>query len=159
MVRNLLGENGPGELLEIEEGGGRGEDGGDEVLQEAIRARLMEQAVARRLEASHTLMDRLGRGEAVATGVKDVADAFVRGQVDTLLLDPAEAAELKLSPADHPGLALGSVTIDEPVRADLGLVAAATLTGARVTVSPSGTLGGVPVAALLRWDQPAEGTS
>ena len=159
MVRNLLGENGPGELLEIEEGGGRGEDGGDEVLQEAIRARLMEQAVTRRLEASHTLMDRLGRGEAVATGVKDVADAFVRGQVDTLLLDPAEAAELKLSPADHPGLVLGSVTIDEPVRADLGLVAAATLTGARVAVSPSGTLGGVPVAALLRWDQPAEGTN
>jgi hypothetical protein len=159
MVRNQIGDSGPAEVLDIEEGGGRSEDGGDEALQEAARARLLEHAVAHRLQISTELMERLGRNDSVATGVKDVADAFVRGQVDTLLLDPAEASEEKLSPADHPGLVLGSATVDEPVRADLGLIAAATLTGARVTVTPSSTLGGTPVAALLRWNQPAEGTS
>jgi hypothetical protein len=155
MVRELLGDSGPAELLDIEEGGGRTEDGGDEALQEAIRQRLAEHAVAHRLEVSHELKDRLGRDHAVATGVRDVADAFVRGQVDTLLLDLSEAAELELDAANHPGLVLGSGTVEEPLRADLALVAAAALTSADVTIAPSGALGGVPVAALLRWDQPA----
>ena len=159
MVRTQLGDSGPAEVLDVEEGGGRSEDGGDEALQEAVRARLMEHTVARRLEVSHELKDRLGRNASVATGVKDVADAFVRGQVDTLLLDPSEASEEKLSPADHPGLVLGSATVEGPVRADLGLVAAATLTGAKVAISPRRTIGGTPVAALLRWDQPAQGTT
>jgi hypothetical protein len=158
MVRELLGDSGPAELLEIEEGGGRSEDGGDEVLQEAVRERLAEHAVAHRLEIGNDLKDRLGRDHAVATGVRDVADAFVRGQVDTLLLDPSAAAELQLDPGNHPGLVLGSGTVDEPVRADLALVAAAAMTSAEVTVVPSAGLGGIPVAALLRWDQPAEGT-
>lgn len=159
MVRNLMGESGPAALVEIDEGGGRSADGGGEALQEAIRERLMERAVQRRVEVSHELKDRLGRNDAVATGINDVADAFVRGQVDTLLLDPVEAANEKLSPGDHPGLVIGSGIIDEPVRADLALIAAATLTGAQVSISPRSTLGGTPVAALLRWDQPAEGTS
>ena len=38
------------------------------------------------------------------------------------------------------------------------LVAAAAMTSADVTIAPSEAIGGVPVAALLRWDQPAEGT-
>jgi hypothetical protein len=158
MVRELLGDSGPGELLDIEEGGGRSEDGGDEVLQEAVRERLAEHAVAHRLEVNRELEDRLGRDHAVATGVRDVADAFVRGQVDTLLIDPSEAARLELDPANHPGLVLGSGPVDAPVRADLALVAAAAMTSAEVTIAPSETIGGVPVAALLRWDQPAEGT-
>ena len=158
MVRELLGDSGPAELLEIEEGGGRSEDGGDEVLQEAVRERLAEHAVAHRLQVNRELEDRLGRDHAVATGVRDVADAFVRGQVDTLLLDPSEAAQLELDPANHPGLVLGGGTVEGPVRADLALVAAAAMTSAEVTVAPSEAIGGVPVAALLRWDQPAEGT-
>jgi len=158
MVRELLGDSGPAELLDIEEGGGRSEDGGEEALQEAIRERLAEQAVSQRLAVSHELKDRLGRDYAVATGVRDVADAFVRGQVETLLLDPSEAAGLELDPSSYPGLALGTGTIEEPVRADLALVAAAAMTSAEVSIAPSGAIGGVPVAALLRWDQPAEGT-
>jgi len=158
MVRELLGDSGPGELLDIDEGGGRSEDGGDEVLQEAVRERLAEHAVAHRLQVNRELEDRLGRDHAVATGVRDVADAFVRGQVDTLLLDPSEAAQLELDPANHPGLVLGGGTVEGPVRADLALVAAAAMTSAEVTVAPSEAIGGVPVAALLRWDQPAEGT-
>jgi hypothetical protein len=39
------------------------------------------------------------------------------------------------------------------VRADLALVAAAARTGAEVAVTRSSTVGGAPVAALLRWDQ------
>ena len=44
----------------------------------------------------------------MAIGVRDVADAFVRGQVDRLMLDPqAAAVSFTLRPSDHPGLALG----------------------------------------------------
>lgn len=64
-----------------------------------------------------------------------------------------------MSPADHPGLVLGSGSVDGPVRADLALVAAATMTSAQITITPRSTLGGAPAAALLRWDQPTEATS
>ena len=111
----------------------------------------------RRLSLHHELKDRLGQDRAVATGVRDVADAFVRGQVDTLLLDPQAAAELTLDPADHPGLVVGPGVPDGPLRADQALVAAAVLTGAQVAVAPRAVLGGTPVAALLRWDQDAVG--
>lgn len=140
------------------EAGTRNEDGGDEALQQAIREALLRQVVERRVEVSHQLKDRLGRGSAVATGVKDVADAFVRGQVETLLLDPQAAAELTLDPAQHPGLTLGPGEPEAPLRADQALTTAAVLTGAAVSVAPRALLGGAPVAALLRWDQEAEGT-
>ena len=159
MLLKLLGDGGQFEVLEVEAGGGRSADGGDEAVQEAVRKQLAEHAVARRLEAAHTVKDRLGRDYAVASGVKDVADAFVRGQVDTLLLDPPRAAEEELDPSAHPGLALTSGVGQQPVRADLALVAAAALTGACVSVLPDAALAGTPVAALLRWDQHADGAS
>ena len=140
------------ELVELPTGT-RAADGGDEALAQAIREALLEHVVGRRLQLVHELRERTGRGEGAATGVKAVADAFVRGQVATLLIDPATAAEVDLDPADHPGLALGSV--DGPVRADLGLVAAAARTGADVWVVGRAALGGEPAAALLRWDQGA----
>ncbi|WP_433158395.1 Vms1/Ankzf1 family peptidyl-tRNA hydrolase [Kribbella sp. CA-247076] len=132
--------------------GGRSQDGGDEAQQQAIREALMEYSVARRLELVHRLKDRLGQDFAVATGVKDVAEAFVRGQVETLLLDPGAAAGFELVTRDHPGLDLGAVPDDESVRADQAMLAAAVRTGAGVTVLPRAALGGAPVAALLRWD-------
>ena len=134
------------------ESGNRADDGGEEATQQAIREALLEQSVARRLELAHQLKDRLGQESAVATGVRDVADTFVRGQVDTLLLDPAEAAEHELVQADHPGLVLGAVPADTRLRADRALLAAAALTSAEVALLPRGVLGGAPVAALLRWD-------
>jgi hypothetical protein len=140
------------------ESGTRAEDGGDEALQQAIREALLAQTVERRLALSHELKDRLGQDNAVATGVHDVADAFVRGQVDTLLLDPRRAAELTLDVSQHPGLAVSTEPPSGPVRADQALVAAAVLTGAAVSVAPSGILGGAPVAALLRWNQDAVGS-
>jgi Bacterial archaeo-eukaryotic release factor family 2 len=151
-------EGAPADVVQLESGS-RAQDGGDEALRRAVREVLMDHVVSRRLERARELKDRLGRGEAVATGVRDVADAFVRGQVETLLLDPQPAAELTVTPQDHPGLSLGAAQVDEPVRADQALVALAALTGAEVALSPRAALGGSPVAALLRWHQSAEGTS
>jgi hypothetical protein len=96
----------------------------------------------------------------VATGVHDIADAFVRGQVDTVLLDVQGAAELSLDPTEHPGLAVGPAQLEstEPLRADQALIAAAVATSADVEVAPRAALGGAPVAALLRWNQQAVGT-
>ena len=147
----------PATIVELESGT-RAEDGGDEAFQQAIRQALLDHVVEERLAMTHTLKDRLGRDDAVATGVHDIADAFVRGQVDTLLIDPQAAADLTLDPSDHPGLALGQPELAQPVRADQALIAAAVLTGADVRVGASATLGGAPVAALLRWNQDAVGT-
>jgi hypothetical protein len=133
--------------------GSRARDGGDDAFQQAVREVLHEQTVARRVALAHTIKDRLGRDDAAVTGVDDVAEALVRGQVETLLLDPTAAAGVTLDPAQHPGLSLGPTPVEQPVRADQALIAAAALTGADVAVSPSSTLGGAPVAALLRWDQ------
>ena len=94
----------------------------------------------------------------MAVGVQNVTGAFVRGQVHTLLLDPEAARGFEVRPAEYPGLVLGASTGDEPVRADLTVVTAACLTDADVVVSRASTLGGAPVAALLRWDQTAQGT-
>ncbi|MDN4161845.1 baeRF2 domain-containing protein [Nocardioides abyssi] len=156
MVREKLGST-QAEVVELSSGQ-RAEDGGDEALQQAIREALMEQVVQRRLGAVHELRERLGRGEAVASGIDDVADAFVRGQVDTLLLDPTRAAETELDPSRYEGLVLGDGVPQQPLRADQALVAAAVLTDAAVTVAPYQAMGGEPVAALLRWDQPTPGS-
>jgi len=147
----------PATVVEVASGT-RAADGGDEALQQAVREALMEHVVARRLEVVDRLRDRLGQDGAAAGSVKEVADAFVRGQVDTLLLDLDAAAEVQLDPADHPGLAFGSVVVDGPVRADLALVAAAVTTDADVRVVPRSALRGEPAGALLRWEQSANGT-
>jgi hypothetical protein len=116
--------------------------------------------VAQRLDVAHTLQDRLGRDEAVTTGTSGVLDAMVRGQVETLLLDPDRLSASTLRVPDHPGLSLGSVGApDAEVRADLALVAAATVTGADVAVAGAGVLRGTPVAALLRWDDSGQSAS
>ena len=148
----------PATVVELKTGS-RAEDGGDEALQQAIREALMDQVVQSRLALTHELRDRLGRDHAVATGTRDVTDAFVRGQVETLLLDPQPAAGLTLDLSEHPGLAVGAGELTGEVRADQALVAAAVITGADVAVSPQATLGGAPVAALLRWDQDAVGST
>lgn len=153
LVREALGDQ-PMDLVELDSGS-RGEDGGGEAMQQAVREALMDEVVARRLDLVNELRGRMGRGEAVATGVRDVADAFVQGQVETLLVDPAALADLSLDPAAHPGLPLGPSPVERPVRADLALMAAASHTDADVSVLPHGVMGGAPVTALLRWHQQA----
>jgi hypothetical protein len=140
-------------VVHLDSGGGRADDGGDEARGQAIREALMEYFVSRRLELVHRFKDRLGQGSGAATGVRDVMDAFVTGQVETLLIDPGGAAGFTVVLGDHPGLDLGAVPADEPLRADQALLAAAVRTDADVTILPAAALGGAPVAALLRWDQ------
>lgn len=139
--------------------GGRGEDGGDEALQKAVARAVEEQVMTARVEMLDDLQERLGRDDAVATGVTDVVDAFVRGQVATLLIDPTSTAEHEVETARFPGLALGALPeVPERVRADQALLAAAALTGAEVHALSGPMLSGAPSAALLRWDQPTEGS-
>ncbi len=132
---------------------GRPVDGGDDALAKDVESALRDVVVSRQLKMVHELKERIGRGHSVATGVRDVADAFVRGQVDQLLLDPEAAAGLTLRPSDHPGLALGIDAPEEELRADQALIAAACLTDADIAVATAATMGGAPVAALLRWNQ------
>lgn len=142
----------PVELVELETGT-RAADGGDEVLQQAVREALLGVVVRRRTALVHEVRERTGQGRAVATGIDEVAEAFVRGQVDTLVLDPASVEDVELDPRRHRGLVLGGTGAQEPLRADLALVAAAAATAAQVAVLPAATLGGQPAVGLLRWDQ------
>jgi hypothetical protein len=137
-------------LVELSSGQ-RNADGGDEALQQAIREALHQVVVERRTAQLHRVREAMGRGSGVATGVRDVADALVQGQVETLLFDPARAPEMELDPRDHPGLTFGAATVEGPVRADEALIAAAVLTEADIVAMPSAALGGAPVVALLRW--------
>jgi hypothetical protein len=132
---------------------GRPVDGGDDALAADVESVLRDVVVARQLRLVHELKERMGRGESVAVGVRDVADAFVRGQVDHLLLDPDAAAEFVIKPSDYPGLVLGVDTPEGEVRADQALIAAACMTGAEIDVATAATMGGAPAAALLRWNQ------
>lgn len=131
--------------------GQRHSDGGDEAHHQAIREALHQIVVERRTALVHRTLEAMGRGSGIATGVRDVADALVQGQVETLLFDPARAGELQLDPRDHPGLSFGAASVEGPVRADEALIAAAVLTEAEIVALPSAALGGAPVAALLRW--------
>jgi hypothetical protein len=140
------------EVVQLDRGS-RAEDGGDDALEAEIREVLRGRLITDRLERLHELGQQLGRGTRMAVGVHDVADAFVRGQVDTLYLDPVTSVEHELDPAQYPGLAFGAVQMTGPVRADQALVAAACLTSADVITAGTEHLFGTPVAAVLRWDQ------
>ncbi len=139
------------------EGGSRSADGGDDVLEARLQEALREQVVSRALGELHELRDRLGRGTRVATGVPDVTAALVRGQVDRVYLDPEAAAEFDLAVTDYPGLNVGAIASTGELRADRAIVAAACLTDAEVVIAHTSRLVGTPVAAILRWDQAAEG--
>lgn len=122
----------------------------DRIMREAdsaIRAR----AMAHRLAAVHQLRDRMGQGSGSATGVADTISALVQGQVERLLLDPDAAAEQVVDPADHPGVSLGSVRADQPLRADQLLVSLGALTDAEIVITRARTMAGAPAAAVLRW--------
>jgi hypothetical protein len=159
LVRGAL-PHGPGSKATLVElpTGTRAEDGGEEALQEAIREALLTHVVERRTALADRLREALGRGSGALTGVREVADAFVQGQVETLLLDTAALAEHRLDPAAHPGLEFGGNEVSGEVRADEALIAAAVLTDADIVPLPAAALGGAPVAALLRWTGSGEGS-
>jgi hypothetical protein len=151
------------EVVELQ-GGRRNADGGDAAFDEEIAEALRGQVVAANLEVLAQLKQRLGERAAGsssrgASGVDEVLDALVVGQVDTLLLDPVAAAETSVTLAEHPGLTIGIIDPAQPLPADQVLVALAALTDADVRIERAGTLGGEPVAALLRWDNTADATT
>ncbi|MGI3780730.1 MAG: hypothetical protein ACRYG2_08120 [Janthinobacterium lividum] len=146
------------------QGGRRNTDGGEAAFEEEITEALRGQAVTANLDVLAQLKQRLGeRAQGAssrgASGVDEVLDALVVGQVDTLLLDPAAAAETSVTLSEHPGLVVGVVETSEALPADQVLVALAALTDADVRIERRGTLGGDPVAALLRWDNTADASS
>ncbi len=144
------------EIVELS-GGRRNADGGEAAFDEDITEALRGHVVAANLDVLAQLKQRLGEraqgsSSRGASGLDEVLDALVVGQVDTLLLDPAAAAETSVTPSEHPGLSLGAVDPSGALPADQVLVALAALTDADVRIERSGTLSGAPVAALLRWD-------
>lgn len=159
-VRDALSDMQNVTITELE-AGGRNADGGDAALAEAVERALDEVLGTRAVERNEELAERLGRDDAVATGLTDVLNAFVSGQVERLLVDPDGLADLEVEPSHYPGLAFGAVT-DVPDRLPAGpvLVAAATLTGAAIEIVPRAMQFDAPVSALLRWNAPpAEGVN
>lgn len=96
-----------------------------------------------------------GRG-GVAVGIHDTLAGAVRGQVDTLLLDPGAAMLVHVRPGEVEGLDLsqGVGPLDRGVahRGDQLAIAAAAQSSADVRVVRQGALTSDGVAALLRRD-------
>lgn len=134
------------------EAGGRAAGSSREALEAAVADVLRAEVVERRLGWVRQYQERRGRGDAVATGSQEVLDAFVIGQVGTLLLDLPGSREQTVQPADYRGLTLG-VGVGAILPLDQVLVAAAVRTAADVVVVPGRVLEGAPAAALLRWNQ------
>jgi len=153
LVRKALGDL-PVPLVELPTGQ-RHADGGDEALRAAIHELLAAEVTRRRTELAHRVEEGLGRGDTAVAGVDAVAEALVRRQVETLVVDPAALSEVTLNPNDFPGLSVGAPDISRPVRADQALIAAAIATDAVATTLPSIAMHREPVAAILRWEQGA----
>src|SRR5690606_26375367 len=127
----------PGVDVESIESGGRAA-GTSEAAMWADVERLLARLEA---EDQWDLVQRLERGTATATGVArglgGVLDALVRGEVERLVLDLASARELTVDPREHPGLPVPEAACDVgPLPADQVLMAAATCTGAALSVVP-----------------------
>lgn len=133
------------------EHGSRASGASDETFHSEIDDLVHNVLVEHRLSAVREYQERLGRGEGVAQGLAEVLDACVMGQVETVMVDPAAAAQTVGRPAEHPGLSLGSTAAERfDLRGDLAALAAAAVTGADATFAGSATLGETGVSALLR---------
>ncbi|HWJ83247.1 MAG TPA: Vms1/Ankzf1 family peptidyl-tRNA hydrolase [Nocardioides sp.] len=157
-LASVLGEV-PGATVVTVGSGGRAAGTSEEALWDDVHRLLDEQ----RARDTDELLQELARGtavgEGVITGPDRVADAFVKGGVERLVLDLEDAHNAQVTAADHEGLALpGAAPSAGPLPADQVLVAAAAMTDAELAVLPHE----VPlpqefalaqgVAATLRWD-------
>ncbi len=136
----------PAEVVTLDRAG-RNADGGEEGLELALRAVVEHHLEERREQLRARLEQGLGQGRGATAELDDVLSALVKGQVETLVVDRAALADDRVIVSNHPGLKLPG---DQPIRADLAVVAAAIRTDARVVQAPHGFVH--PVAALLRWD-------
>ena len=144
----------PTEVVRLESGG-RAAGTSEQALNEEIQRVLAEHEARHQQQIADQLAEASGRGQGeAAVGVRDVLDAFVRGQVDTLVLDPSAVTGERVHPGEFEGLVLPSPAADaEELPADRVLLAAAALSDAQVAVLPAGLVPTEPVAALLRWAQ------
>jgi hypothetical protein len=135
------------------EAGGRAEGASEQALWDELRGHLRELVAAEDAEIAARLDEGRGRGDGVATGVDEVLDALVKGQVEQLVVDLEALADKAVRPGRHDGLPLPAPAVDaSELPADRVLVAAAALTGARLTVLPASMAHGGGASALLRWD-------
>jgi hypothetical protein len=139
-------------VIEVE-AGGRAEGASDEAMWAEVHEHLRGLVAAEDADVAARLDEGRGRGRGVATGIDEVLDALVKGQVEELVVDLAVLADKTVRPGEHEGLPLPQPAVDaEELPADRVLVAAAALTGARLTVLPASMAHGGGVSALLRWD-------
>jgi hypothetical protein len=132
--------------------GGRAAGASEEALWDEVRRVLAETEAHDDAAIAEELYERTGQGAGAARGLEPVLDALVAGQVERLVIDLEAARELRVDPAEHPGLPLPEgVAGEQP--ADRVLVAAAAATDAACSVLPRAATGGAGVAALLRWDR------
>lgn len=132
-------------------GGGRAAGASEEALWSDVRRVLADFEAHDEQDVVDALLERTGQGAGAARGLDEVLEAFVRGQVERLVVDLDAAREMTVDPADHPGLRLPESVAGE-VPADRVLLAAAAATDADVAVLPKEQTKGQGVAALLRWD-------
>lgn len=144
----------PTEVVRLESGG-RAAGTSEQALNEEIQRVLAEHEARHQQQIADQLAEASGRGQGeAAVGVRDVLDAFVRGQVDTLVLDLSAVTGERVHPGEFEGLVLPSPAADaEELPADRVLLAAAALSDAQVAVLPAELVPTEPVAALLRWAQ------
>lgn len=132
------------------EAGGRHPGDSEHALWTEVR-RVLDEAEAREeQEVVERLEQATGQGGGAARGLDDVLDAFVRGQVERLVIDLDAAREMSVDPSSHSGLPVDHKGTQP---ADRVLLAAAAATDAEVTVMPREAVGGDGIAALLRWEQ------
>jgi hypothetical protein len=146
-------DSGLAQVIEIE-AGGRAEGASDAAMWAEVHERLRELVADADADVAEQLDEGRGRGEGVATGVDEVLDALVRGQAARVVLDLETLAGKTVQPRQHAGLPLPAVAAEaDELPADRVLVAAATLTGAELTVLPAAMAHGGGASAVLRWDE------
>ena len=134
--------------------GGRAAGTSQDALWEEIGTVLAEYEAHADQDVAERLAEGVGRGRGVAVGAVDVLEAFVRGQVDELVLDLDQTRGDTLHPADFPGLELPDPARETPeIAADRVLLAAAVRTDATVSLLPGSLIPDHVVAALLRWEE------
>ncbi|GAA2085252.1 hypothetical protein GCM10009821_28470 [Aeromicrobium halocynthiae] len=115
------------------------------VLDELVSGHVRERVA--RLEAA--LGDRLRDPGTVAVGASAALDAITAGRASAVILD-RDATGRRLLDVDGPDdVELGSL-VAGPVRADLALLAAASITNTAVALLDAGSMAGHGAVALLR---------
>jgi hypothetical protein len=105
--------------------------------------------------ADHDVAEHLAEGAAhdrAVAGLAEVIDALVKGQAETVVIDPARSASVHVRPADHPGLNLpAEARRSEELPADRVVTALTALTDAEVRVVDGSLLPRDGMSAILRW--------